>query len=198
VTAPETSRNTLELLFADLIKAQKDSASARFSPAQWNPKKSGEMDLLIDREGRWIHEGREIRRTKLVKLFSTILIREKDKYYLVSPVEKWQIKVAIAPFYIVNATREIRHNQQAISLTTSTEEIIVLSRDNPLIMGKNLPGEEAIPLVKVRNNLMGFLSRPIYYQLVDWSSIQLSPQGRENLVLHSMGENFNMGQITED
>jgi hypothetical protein len=71
------SHSALETLFADLLEEQKQS-SKRPPVHLWNPEQSGDMDLRIDREGRWIHEGDPIRRTALVSLFASILKREGE------------------------------------------------------------------------------------------------------------------------
>ena len=66
----------LEALFEDTLSAEKSSKTGLPPVHLWNPDLTGIMDLIIDREGRWIHEGREIKRPALVKLFSTILKQE--------------------------------------------------------------------------------------------------------------------------
>ena len=79
----------LESLFADLLASQ-DKSSASLPPVHlWKPQLSGDMDMVIDREGRWIHEGGEIKRPAMVKLFASILVFEEGDYFLVTPVEKW-------------------------------------------------------------------------------------------------------------
>ncbi len=45
---------------------------------RWNPPLSGDIDIQIARDGRWFHEGTEIRRAPLVSLFASILRREED------------------------------------------------------------------------------------------------------------------------
>lgn len=195
MTFSDSTKGDVEKLFADLLCAQKESSKNLPTMDQWNPKKSGDMDLIIDREGRWIHEGREIKRAEIVKLFSTILRFEEGNYYLVSPVEKWQIQVAIAPFYIIDATRELRDSAQAISLRTSTDDIVVISRQNPLILDVKTTEGETIPLVRVRDNLTGFFSRSIYYQLMDWGQIVIQPDGKQAMRLESMGEVFILGEV---
>lgn len=195
MTSSEDSTGHLEKLFADLIEAQKESSKKHPPTDQWNPEKSGDMDLIIDREGRWIHEGREIKRAEIVKLFSTILKFEKGEYFLVSPSEKWKIQVTIAPFFIIDATREIRNTKQAITLKTSTDDIVVISSENPLLVDKSIVEGESTLLVKVRDNLMGFLSRPIYYQLIDWGQLISQPNGQQALAIESMGKVFSLGEI---
>jgi hypothetical protein len=182
---------SLDNLFADLLALQKDSSASLPPVHLWDPPKSGDMDMVIDREGRWIHEGGEIKRERLVKLFSTILKREGDDYFLVTPVEKWKIKVDFAPFYIVAATINNRDSQQAISLSTSTGESLVLSADNPLWVDYPQGSDQPVPLVRVRNNLPGLISRSVFYQLVEWGQ----PAKDGGLYIDSMGQRFLLGMM---
>jgi len=59
----------------------------------WNPPFCGDLDMRIARDGTWFYEGTPIGRPALVRLFSTILKREGDKFFLVTPVEKVGITV---------------------------------------------------------------------------------------------------------
>ena len=54
---------------------------------------------------------------------------------------------------------------------------------------------ETIPLVRVRDNLTGFFSRSIYYQLMDWGQIVIQPDGKQAMRLESMGEVFILGEV---
>src|SRR5262245_24999405 len=71
----------------------------------WNPAHSGEIDIVIARDGSWSHEGAPIAREALVRLFSTILRKDPDGVYLVTPVEKMKITVEDAPFVAVRVDR---------------------------------------------------------------------------------------------
>ncbi|MCT2530961.1 DUF1285 domain-containing protein [SAR92 clade bacterium H921] len=186
-----TPSQSLDHLFADLL-AQQRSGTTKLPPVHlWDPPTSGIMDLVVDREGRWIHEGGEIKRERLVKLFSTILKREGEHYFLVTPVEKWQIRVDFAPFYIMAASRENRDSQQAISLTTSTGETVVISAENPLWVDDSEGTSDPIPLVTVRGNLPGLVSRTVFYQLVEWGH----PGKDGGLYVESMGSQFLLGMM---
>lgn len=186
-----TTTQSLEYLFADLL-ARQEKDSAKLPPVHlWDPPKSGDMDLVVDREGRWIHEGGEIKRERLVKLFSTILKREGEDYFLVTPVEKWQIKVDFAPFYIIAASREVRDSQQAIILATSTAETIVVSAENPLWVDDSKGPDYPVPLITVRDNLPGLLSRTVFYQLIEWGQ----PNNDGGLYIDSMGQKFLLGMM---
>ena len=44
----------------------------------WTPPLSGRMDLVIRRDGSWVHEGSVFQRQPLVKLFASILKRDGD------------------------------------------------------------------------------------------------------------------------
>lgn len=187
--------DTLDHLFADLIALQSNSVTKLPPVHLWNPKTSGDMDIRIDREGRWIHEGGEIKRPALVKLFSSILKLEDNEYFLVTPVEKWKINVEVAPFFITQVTRDIRNDQQAISCTTLNDETIILNEDHPLIIKYESQSDQPTPLVKVRGNLWALVSRSAFYQLVAWGE---NSSGKEDnaVYLTSMGRQFLLGKST--
>src|SRR6266704_7108342 len=67
----------------------------------WNPAYCGEIDMRIAADGTWFYQKTPIGRPALVKLFASILRREGDKYFLVTPVEKCGIVVEDAPFLAV-------------------------------------------------------------------------------------------------
>ena len=193
----DSSQLSLDDLFKDLLATQKTASDGLPPVHLWHPDKSGDMDLVIDREGRWIHEGGEIKRTRLVKLFSTILKREGDSYFLVTPVEKWKINVDFAPFYIISASRAHRNSHQAITLTTSTGEVVVVGEENPLWVEYRSGSEEPIPLVTVRDNLPGLLSRSVFYQLVEWAHNDAQNDRHSDnsaIKIESMGEQFLLGK----
>src|SRR5690606_34853459 len=67
----------------------------------WNPEVCGEIDMRIARNGTWYYQGTPIARERMVQLFSTVLRREPEGYFLVTPVEKLRIVVEDAPFVAV-------------------------------------------------------------------------------------------------
>ena len=64
----------------------------------WNPPYCGDIDMRIAGDGTWFYQKTPIGRAALVKLFASVLKREGDKYFLVTPVEKCGIAVDDAPF----------------------------------------------------------------------------------------------------
>ena len=67
----------------------------------WNPPFCGDLDMRISSDGTWHYLKTPIGRPALVKLFASVLKREGDKYFLVTPVEKVGITVDDAPFLAV-------------------------------------------------------------------------------------------------
>ena len=68
---------------------------------RWNPPFCGDLDMRIAADGTWFYLKTPIGRPALVKLFASVLKREGDKYFLVTPVEKCGIQVDDAPFLAV-------------------------------------------------------------------------------------------------
>ncbi len=135
----------------------------------WNPELSGDMDIRIDRDGRWFHEGGEIKRQPLVNLFASILRREDDgEYYLLTPVEKWRIRVECMPLMAVEAEFEYEGSvaDQLIHIRTNTDKLLTIGEEHPLEVQVMKSGER-VPTVRVKYGLSALLSRSVYYQLAE-------------------------------
>jgi len=145
-------------VFAELLQRQ---AEKKLPPVtRWNPARKGSIDILIDQDGRWLHEGQEIQRKELIQLFSSILRFENGTYYLVTPAEKLAIEVQDAPFLAIDM--EIRESPQGqqIGFLTNVGDFVMLDESHPLSV------EEGRPYVLVRDGLKALISRSIYYHLV--------------------------------
>lgn len=111
----------------------------------WNPEHCADMDLIITRSGDWVHEGTKISRPKLVKLFASILKKEGDDYFLVTPVEKVGIKVESTPFIVttselIGGQWFMTNNLGEVSQLTGASELDLRDDQNPLILWRrNLP-----------------------------------------------------------
>ena len=135
----------------------------------WNPPYCGELDIRITRDGNWHYNKSPIGRKRLVKLFSNILKKEGDFYYLVTPVEKIKIQVDDAPFLIVDIESKTVNGTQEITFLTNTENEFSLGLKNPLrILFKNHT-QEPSPYVVVRKNLEGLIDRKTFYRLIEKS-----------------------------
>lgn len=127
----------------------------------WNPPLSGDIDIRIARDGTWYHEGGEIRREGLVRVFASILKREGDDYFLVTPVEKWRIVVEDVPFVAVDVEAEGAGEAQVLRFETNVGDVVHAGPENAIRM----VGE--VPYVMVRNGLEARLDRKSFYRMVE-------------------------------
>lgn len=169
---------------AELLKDQPGKPPVE----KWHPPLSGEIDIIIQSDGRWFHEGGEIKRHPLVKLFASILRREQDgEYYLVTPVEKWRIQVEEFPLQIIDS--EVAPDR--IAFMTNVDEWLLLGADHPLAVSTDPATGEPIPRVAVDRGLEAKLNRSVFYRLVE----QATEENGE-LWLSSNGQRFSLG-VTE-
>lgn len=134
---------------------------------KWNPPFCGDIDMQIRRDGTWFYEGTPIGRPGLVKLFSTILWREGDNYFLVTPVEKVGITVEDAPFVAVDFEVSGSDADQVLSFTTNLGDITRAGPDAPIRVERDSETGEPSPYVLVRRNLEALIDRKSFYRLVD-------------------------------
>lgn len=130
----------------------------------WNPPFCGDLPMIIRADGRWDYMNSPIARQALVELFASILRREGDDYFLVTPVEKVRITVEDAPFIAVELRQEGAGRDQAIHLRSNTGEIITIGPGHQLILRGT--AEAARPYVHWRDGLWAKLSRSVYYELM--------------------------------
>ena len=144
----------------------------------WNPPNCGEIDIVIRRDGLWFHEGTPIGREALVRLFSTVLRKDDDGVYLVTPVEKLKITVEDAPFIAVRVDRE----GEALRFTTNVGDEVEAGPDNPIRVEMDDETGEPRPYLHVRRGLEALIARPVFYELVEMAqerdgAMQVSSNG---------------------
>lgn len=133
----------------------------------WNPPFCGDLDMEIRRDGTWFYLGTPIGRHALVRLFSSIIRKDGDDYFLVTPVEKVGIRVADAPFVAVDAEVEGRGADQTITFTTNVEDVVTAGPANPIRVARDPATGEPSPYVLVRANLEALIDRKTFYRLVE-------------------------------
>ena len=156
---------------------------------KWNPPLSGTIDMQILADGRWLHEGDEIKRHELVKLFSTILKREGDDYFLVTPVEKWKLQVEDAPFVATQVEQVEDNGVIKLVFTTNVDSHVVAGAEHPLWVETDPVTAAPRPYVRVRANLDALIGRNAFYQLVAMAQENAAGQ----LQVTSDGECFSLG-----
>ncbi|WP_293677129.1 DUF1285 domain-containing protein [uncultured Phenylobacterium sp.] len=156
-----------------VVAAAKQAPGRGLPPVHlWNPAQSGEIDIVIKRDGRWLHEGAVISREALVRLFSTVLRKDPDGYWLVTPVEKMKITVEDAPFIAVRMDRE----GEALRFLTNVGDTVEAGPENPLRIEIGPDGAPR-PYVHVRRGLEALISRPVFYELVEMAQERATPDG---------------------
>lgn len=133
----------------------------------WNPPYCGELDIRIARDGTWYHEGSPINRPQLVKLFSSILKKEADRYVLVTPVEKVGITVEDAPFIATDVDVSGSEQDQVLEFTTHVGDTSIAGPDNPIRVERDANTGEPSPYVMIRAGLEARIDRKTFYRLVD-------------------------------
>ena len=136
----------------------------------WNPPLTGDIDIEIRRDGTWIHEGAPIRRAPMVRLFSSILRRDGDEFFLVTPVEKVRIRVEDAPFVALDANAAGDGPDQVVTLTTNVGDTVTAGPEHPIRVERNPATGEPSPYLLVRVNLEALIDRKTFYRLVDLCS----------------------------
>lgn len=154
--------------------------------AGWNPALSGDIDIHIRSDGTWEHEGSAIRREELVRLFASLLRREADgDYYLITPVEKWRIKVDRHPLVVIDCEKDSITGAWTALLNTGGRCQI---GGEHVLKGSGGEGE---PYLHIPSGLTAQISRAAWYRLVD--------EAREDngeLVLISAGERVSLGTLS--
>lgn len=133
----------------------------------WNPPFCGDLDMRIARDGTWFYLGTPIGRAPLVKLFSSILRKDGDKYFLVTPVEKVGITVDDAPFVATDFEIVGEGEAQVLTFTTHVGDTAVAGSDHPIRVERDTETGEPSPYVLVRANLEALIDRKSFYRLVE-------------------------------
>jgi hypothetical protein len=166
--------------------------SRRLPPVDaWNPPYCGDLNLVIRRDGTWVHEGAPIGRAALVRLFSTVLRKEGERYFLVTPVEKLGVTVVDAPFLAVLMRAEEGPRGRRLVFTTNVGDEAAAGPVHRLIARVNAAGETA-PYIHIRSELWALVARAVYYDLVALGETR-DCGGGATFGVHSDGVFFPLG-----
>ncbi|MGB6175977.1 MAG: DUF1285 domain-containing protein [Methylocella sp.] len=137
---------------------------------QWNPPFCGDIDMRIARDGTWFYCGTPIGRPALVRLFSTILRKDRDGYVLVTPAEKVGIKVEDAPFLAVEMTAARQGADQVLRFLTNVEDWVEAGAGHPIRFEQGA-ANGIKPYVRVRGDLWALVTRALVLDLVELGEI---------------------------
>jgi len=133
----------------------------------WNPPFCGDIDMRISADGTWFYQKTPIGRPALVKLFASILKREGDKYFLVTPVEKVGLIVVDAPFLAVELKVEDGEHGQVLKFRTNVDDWVAAGPDHALRFEPEADTGGLKPYLHVRRDLWAKVTRALFYDLVE-------------------------------
>ena len=157
----------------------------------WNPPFCGDLDMRISTDGTWYYLKTPIGRPALVKLFASVLKREGDKYFLVTPVEKCGIIVDDAPFLAVELKVEEAPGSRILHFRTNVDDWVACGRDHALRFVPEPMTGGLKPYLHVRRDLWAKVTRALFYDLVELGE-EREIDGVDMFGIASMGEFFAM------
>lgn len=179
-----------------LTQAARGAAAKGLPPVHlWNPPFCGDLDMRIASDGTWFYLGTPIGRAALVKLFSTILKREGDKYFLVTPVEKVGIRVDDVPFMAVEMAVEGAGASRKLTFRTNADDWVPCNDAHRLRFEAASDGG-LTPYLHVRSDLWAKVTRALYYDLVEMGEERIV-DSREKFGVMSNGEFFAMADAAQ-
>ena len=156
---------------------------------RWDPPFCGDIDMKIEADGTWLYQKTPISRPALVKLFSGILKREGDNYFLVTPVEKVGLIVVDAPFLAVEL--KVEHaDDQILAFRTNVDDWVEAGPGHALKFVPEATGGLK-PYVHIRRGLWAKVTRALFYDLVALGE-ERSVGGKPMFGVASRGEFFSM------
>ncbi len=158
---------------------------------RWNPPFCGDLDMRIAADGTWYYLKTPIGRPALVKLFASVLKREDDKYFLVTPVEKCGIQVDDAPFLAVEMNVEQRASGRVLHFRTNVDDWVTCGPEHALRFEPETGTGGLKPYLHVRRDLWAKVTRTLFFDLVELGE-ERDVAGRPMFGVVSMGSFFAM------
>lgn len=175
---PELASLSLSAI-ADLVEARK------LPPvSEWRPRHIAVSRMRIAADGRWFHDGSEIRRPAMVRAFASLITRDEDgQHWLVTPYEKQSIEVEDAAFIAI----DVKQEGDALAFLLNTDDLVIAGPDNRIV-ARGDPQTPAI-YVGVRYGVEARLNRSTYAQLAEIALAGDAAPGGV-LAVTSRGETF--------
>lgn len=178
----------------DRLQQLQDSAERLAYSADWHPTECGDSLMRISSDGRWWHQGTLINKAALVLLFSRLLRREGQQYFLITPVEKLAIVVDDAPFVSIVTQVRGEGEQQCVYVTTNLGDSVLIGPEYPLTLALNPQAQQMLPYVSIGAGLAVRLQRSDFYHLVEHSEERVL-DGRSVIAVRSQGHWYSLGVL---
>jgi len=181
----------LEALTASLPRENKGLPPVE----RWNPPYCGDIDMRIAADGTWFYQKTPIGRPALVKLFASVLKREGEKYFLVTPVEKVGIDVDDAPFLAVEMTVSSGERGRILEFRTNVDDRFAAGPGHALRFEQQPANGGLKPYLHVRRELWAKVTRALFYDLVTLGE-ERDVGGKAMFGVVSDGEFFTMAEAS--
>src|SRR5262250_2265192 len=133
----------------------------------WDPPFCGNLDMRIAADGTWYYLKTPIGRPALVRLFASVLKREGDSYFLVTPVEKCGITVDDAPFLAVELRIEQGAAGRVLNFRTNVDDWVACGPQHALRFEPEAGTGGLKPYLHVRRDLWAKVTRALFFDLVE-------------------------------
>ncbi len=164
----ETDQQTANASYDDLAKTIRNASRKGPPPVHlWNPPFCGDLDMRIARDGSWWYLGTPIGRENLVRLFASVLRKDGDDYFLVTPVEKIGITVDDAPFVAIDFRVEGKGRDQRLTFLTNVGDEADAGAEHPIRVERDPETGEPSPYIHIRARLEALIDRKSFYRLVE-------------------------------
>ncbi|MEE4450295.1 DUF1285 domain-containing protein [Novosphingobium resinovorum] len=174
-----------ELAALSLEEIARLVAARKLPPvAQWSPAETGDSEMRIAADGRWFHQGGEIRRAAMVRAFASLLFRDDDgQHWLVTPAQKLSIAVEDAAFIAI----DVKLEGDALAFRLNTDDLVIAGPDHPIVA----EGDAETPAlyIDVRHGARARLNRSTYGQLAEIALAETRGED-EDLAVTSQGARF--------
>src|SRR5215472_17865257 len=183
----------------DSITGALAEAGRRLPPVElWDPPFCGNLDMRIAADGTWYYLKTPIGRPALVKLFASVLKREGDQYFLVTPVEKCGIAVDDAPFLAVElyVEKDSGRGGRSLHFRTNVDDWVACGRGHALRFEPEPETGGLRPYVHVRRDLWAKVTRALFYDLVELGE-ERELGGEPMFGVASAGEFFAMAPTSQ-
>lgn len=130
----------------------------------WNPPFCGEIDMRIASDGTWYYAGSPIGRQPLVELFASILRKDGERYFLVTPVERVAIRVDDAPFLAIAMQSQGAGETRQLSFRSNVDDEVIAGAEHPLRFETGA-ADGLKPYVHIRAGLWALVKRALFYDL---------------------------------
>src|SRR6202035_2414899 len=178
---------------SDLATIVRETAGTKGLPPihLWDPPYCGEIDMRIASDGTWFYLKTPIGRPALVKLFASVLKREGDKYFLVTPVEKCGIVVEDAPFLAVELDVATQAGGRVLHFRTNVDDWVACGPQHALRFEPEPQTGGLKPYLHVRRDLWAKVTRALFFDLVEIGE-EREVDGKAMFGVTSMGAFFAM------